>query len=244
MDRAACGTIAAFLLAAALAFAGEGDKKPTTQPAGKTGKTPPASDLEYWLSRAKPATSQPATKPQAGRGPFRGADTFTRPDALPGVMELSDGTLLAGGLFTTRDQPWLVWIAQTKRWRRIPFITVLSITAVVVEEKMEQEWRWKAMGVPERVYTGREYPTRRMLWKFHLIDDSYLTGAIKGQPLSVELGEKTTPPMVLHERSKGKMDQKLKDLVYVKRAIVSRRMMEKVRDHLAEEGKKPDRKKD
>ena len=61
-----------------------------------------------------------------------------------------------------------------------------------------------------------------------LIDGSTVIGEIKGQPLWIELGDKRTGPLVLHERSKGKMGQKLKDLIYVKRIIVSRKMMEAV----------------
>lgn len=131
-------------------------------------------------------------------------------------------------LRTTKERAWLVFVESEKRWRSIPFITVLSITAAVDEEAMEQEWRWKEMGVPERVYTGREYPTRRLQWKFHLIDDSTITGTVKGQPLHLRLGQTALPPFVLHERSKGEPGQKMSDLIYVKRVLVSRKMMDLV----------------
>lgn len=149
-----------------------------------------------------------------------------REDALPGVVELSNGRLMGGWLFTTAEKPWIVFVEAEQRWRMVPFIAVLSITAVVEEEKMEQEWRWKEMGVPEKVFTGREYPTRRLLWRFHLIDDTTITGAIKGQPLWVELAGRRVGPMVLNERSKGEMGQKLADITYIKRIIVSRRAMD------------------
>jgi len=220
---------AAALGAAAVAGAAEA---PTTRPAAG-GKDPPADNLEYWLGQAPPAASQPAKDPaEAGTNPFAKKDLFRREDALPGVVEFSDGTVLPGGLYTTRDTPWSLWVEQEKRWRQIPFINVLAITSVVVEEEMVQEWRWQGMGIPERVYTGREYPTRRFLYELHLIDGTKITGAIKGQPLWVEVGEKSFGPLVLHERSKGEMGQKLKDLVYPKRIIVSRRMMDKVVEHL------------
>ena len=192
--------------------------------------TQPASGLDYWLGRAEPAGSQPTTGVGEGVDPFAG-DESGRTDALPGVVLLSDGTLLAGRVFTTRRKPWLVYVAKPKRWRRIPFITVLSITAVVVEEKMVQEWRWKATGEPERVYTGRQYPTRRFLWRFRLIDGSEITGSVKGQPLWIERAGKRLGPYVLHERSKGGMGRKLSDLVYVRKLYVSRRLMDKVLEH-------------
>ena len=200
----------------------------------KPAKKKPADDLDYWLRRGRPV---PATAPgssvdkqPANASPLRRKEGFRRDDALPGVIELSDGTQLPGGIFTTRNKPWVVWVAKKKRWRRIPPLCVLSITAVVVQEKMELKWRWKAMGEPEKVYTGEKYPFRRFLWKFHLIDGTYITGSVKGQPIWVETpdGTKTSGPFILHERSKGSTSQKLSDLIYVKKVVISRKMMEKV----------------
>ena len=198
----------------------------------------PVDDVEYWLNQARPAGAA-ATAPRTGVAANAAAtapidatapadDRRSRPDALPGVIELSDGKVLPGMLYTTAEKSWELFVETEKRWRNIPFLAVLSISAVVAEEKMEQEWRWKEMGVPERVYTGKEYPTRRFEWKFHLIDDSTVTGTIKGQPVWLELGSAKIGPMVLHERSKGEPSQKLSDLVYVKRIIVSKRLMEQV----------------
>ena len=229
---------AAVFVALSLTFAfcavgaGTDNTKPhaTSQPTSRPASTEPESNLDYWLRQAEPATSRPTSGAGEGINPFDRTGAFRRSDALPGVIELSDGTLLPGGLYTTREKPWIVYVEKEKRWRRIPFIAVRSITAVV-EEKMQLEWRWKATGEPERVYTGRSYPTRRFLWKFSLIDGSTITGAVKGQPIRVEGGKKTTGPLVLHERSKGKMGQKLADLVYVKRIFVSRRVMDLVVEH-------------
>ena len=111
-------------------------------------------------------------------------------------------------------------------FHRVPFIAVLSLTANVVEEGMELEWRWKEMGTPERVYTGRSYPTRRVTWTLKLIDGTSVTGAIKGQPLWVEQVSGKFGPILLAERSKGEMGQTLQDLVTVKRLVVSKRMMD------------------
>jgi len=221
----ALGTLTAATLIAV------GDADPASQPAGAGQPAEPAGNLDYWLRQAKPvdpAATAPAGDGQEGRNPFTGKDGFRRTDALPGAVEMSDGTQIAGGLYTTVDQPWIIWVEQEKRWRLIPFAAVLSLTAVVVEEKMEQEWRWKAMGVPERVYTGRQYPTRRFLWKLHLVDGSTVTGAIKGQPLWVESPDQTHGPLILHERSKGQMGQTLADLPYIKKIVVSPRMMQAV----------------
>ena len=127
------------------------------EPAAKAPATAPATDLDYWLSRAKPvaatrpaATTQPADT-GAGSNPFKSSKRlFRRADALPGVIELSDGSQLPGGLYTTVEKPWIVWSEATKSWRRVGFLTLLSIEAVVEQERMELTWRWKGMGEPEK----------------------------------------------------------------------------------------------
>jgi hypothetical protein len=222
--------------AVALAVAGlaySGETRPSPSPPERAderaAETRPQQIAEQSSSAAEGTAGGPAEPVEnGGINPFRREGGFLREDALPGVIEQSDGTLRAGGLYTTRQQPWIVYVAKEKRWRRIPFVAVLGIEAVVIEEKMELRWRWKAMGEPERVYTGEKYPTRRFLWRFHLIDDSYITGTVKGQPLWVERNGQRSKPMVLHERSRGKAGESLEDLVYVKRVIVSRRLMEQV----------------
>ena len=188
-------------------------------------------NLDYWL---KHATSKPATKPaKTGDNPATPAATPpaattrpSRPDELPGAVELSDGKTLAGYLYTTAEKDWEVYVEEEKVFHRVPFIAVLSLTANVVEEGMELEWRWKEMGTPERVYTGRSYPTRRLTWTLKLIDGTSITGAIKGQPLWVEGVSSKFGPIILSERTKGEMGQKLSDLVTVKKLVVSRRMMD------------------
>ena len=224
----ACAVLAGaavYCCAAAREPAGDGRPPPAKPPK----KPKPKNNLDLWLNEDADKTGRATgAKPGGGSNPFGKVLATGRPDALPGVVELSDGRILAGGLYTTVEKPWVLFVQKESRWRRVPFINALSITAVVVSEKIELRWRWKAMGEPEKVYTGKKYPTRRFLWKFHLIDGGYLTGAIKGQPLWVQYGRKRHGPFVLNERSRGTDGQALKDLVYVKRIIVSRRMMEEV----------------
>ena len=93
---------------------------------------------------------------------------------------------------------------------------------------MDLRWRWKAMGEPERVYTGKRYPTRRLKWRMRLIDGSEIVGEIKGQPVSVRRLGRRFGPFVLNERSKGADGQSLDDLLYVKKIIVSRKLMDRV----------------
>lgn len=201
-----------------------GETEPATQ------KKKPVSNLDFWLNQATTApASRPAdavTKPASN--PFSNKNRSFRPDAVPGVIEISSGKQLPGWLYTTRDKPWVVFDPVLERWRQIPFITVLSITAVVTEEKYELQWRWKGMGEPEKVFTGKKFPYRRFLWEFRLIDGSIVKGAVKGQPIWVRWDKKTAGPLVLHERDKGKIDVKLEDLYYVKKIVVSTKMRDAV----------------
>ncbi len=110
----------------------------------------PATNLDYWLGHAGTMPATTTSQPSAAN-PLGRADRFSRPDALPGVVVLSDDQVLPGGIFTTRDKNWEVYVA----------------------------------------------------------------------------GEKRHGPFVLHERTKGEFGQTLKDLIYVKSVIISRRAMEK-----------------
>ena len=191
----------------------------------------PASSLDYWLKQAKPVGDEkkPAKPAPEATSPFhKPKQAFLRADALPGVIELSNGKQLPGGVYTTREKPWVVWNEATKSWRRIPFITLLSISAVVEQERLELRWRWKGMGEPEKVFTGKKYPLRRLHWRFKLIDGSIVEGSTKGQPVWVELHGKRYGPFVLHERMKGKDGETLDELVYVRKVVVSRKMMDAV----------------
>ncbi len=226
---------ACILIVSLAMMAGAAPSADGTQPVAKAPATAPASDLDYWLNRARPvdpnkpaATTRPADA-NAATNPFLSSKRpFRRGDALPGVIELSDGRQLPGGLYTTVEKPWIVWSDKTKSWRRVDFLTLLSIEAVVEDERMELTWRWKGMGEPEKVYTGRKYPMRRVHWKFKLIDGSVIEGSTKGQPIFSELAGKVAGPFILGERMKGKDGQTLDDLVYVRKIVISRKMMDLV----------------
>ncbi len=192
------------------------------------------SNLEYWLDQAQTVATRPAQSNEPDTGETKAeiktqsSACFTRDDALPGVIEFSDGRQIAGGIFTTRDQALKVWLGEEKTWQPVPPAAVLSISAVVVQEEMKLRWRWKGMGEPEKVYTGESYPFRRFLWKLHLADDSTIQGEIKGQPLWVETPTETLGPFILSERSPGQVGQTLKDHVFIKKIVISRKMMDKV----------------
>ena len=85
-------------LTAALAASGPGQ-----------GVSRPASHVDAWLRQATTATGPGIAEP-AGGNPFGTRDRFRRKDALPGVVILSDGRTLPGGIYTTRDLDLVVWV--------------------------------------------------------------------------------------------------------------------------------------
>jgi hypothetical protein len=189
----------------------------------------PGRGVDDYLRQGETATSSPAAESLPATQPTPVASIPTSDEALPGVIELSDGRQIAGDVFTTPGESWRVWVAQEKRWRLIPPAAVLSVSAQIVQEEMKLQWRWKATGEPQRVYTGQKYPLRRFLWTFRLADGSTITGVVKGQPIWVEAGGQAQGPFLLSERSKGKPGRTLENLVHIRKVVLSRTMMEKVR---------------
>ncbi len=205
-----------------LAAAGLGAFRPQTDVQAK--------DLDSLLDRM-PTASRPSSRPEPARAanPFaRQAElNFSRPDALPAAAVLSDGTLLAGGLYTTTGKDLEVWVEAEKRWRHVPLLLIRGIRAEVVSEGLDPEWRWKELGSDEKVYTGRTRPIRRLNWRMNLIDGSSLAGEVKGQPLWIERDGKRVL-WILHARTKGRYGQELSDLVYPKHIVISRREMMRI----------------
>ena len=187
--------------------------------------TQPASSLQYWLDTDAPATTTAPTVDSSGVDPFARDDGKAPATALPGAIQLSDGTIIRGWLYTPGDKPLQVFTEHDKRWRQIPLAAAMSISAVVVTEKVEPEWRWKAMGEPQRVYTGRMYPSRRLQWRFALADGSVITGAVKGQSMSVVSQGNKLGPFILHERQQGRAGTSLVEMPYVRKIVISRRAM-------------------
>jgi len=209
--------------------------------AGGAADPPRRDPLDELLDQAATATA-PASRPAGARpvNPFaaQATENFSRADALPAAAVLSNGKLLAGGLYTTRRKNLEIWIPDRRRWRHVPLICIRGLHAVVVAESMDPEWRWKEMGSDEKVYTGRTRPVRRLQWRLNLIDGSSLQGEIKGQPLWIERGGRRTL-WVLHARTKGQYGQTLAELLYPRQIVISRREMERVGKMLDEAATKP-----
>jgi hypothetical protein len=178
---------------------------------------PPARDMAPDAAAEDDAQPAAAEAEAAPRSPFGGSQIGRRSDALDGVVELSSGAKVPGRIYMTRGQDLLVRETPKTAWQRVPPAALASIVARVDWERMDRQWRFKTAGNPEKVYTGKTYPNRRLSYVLTLRDGKRIEGRLKGVPLYVEPGDGAKKPQlfVLHERQKGRVGQKLKDLVYV-----------------------------
>ena len=164
-----------------------------------------------------------------------------RDDAVPGYLELSDGKVLVGNIYMTRDKRLKIYDETTKRQREIPLRVVKQIECNVLKEWMEKEWRFKELALNEKYYTGREYPSRECEYAITLQDGRTITGPLAElfyvQPYaySAEESRSYRPDVkpekyLVHKRQKGEPGTTLKDLIYVK--------LIKLGEEAVEEGKK------
>lgn len=214
-------------LLALMALAGLCGRIDAGNEAAQSAPAGPAGNIEYWLNRARFRAPQTASAPAQGVNPF-GTKSAHPSHALPGAVQMSDGQTLAGWLYTTEDKPIKVFVEAQQRWRLVPLAAALSISAVVVESRQERSWRWKQMGIPERVYTGRGYPMRRLQWQISLADGSAIEGTVKGQPIYLLCQDQRPQTLILHERLRGREGQTLDDLTHVSKLVVSIRAMERL----------------
>jgi hypothetical protein len=176
--------------------------------------------LNAFLLILVPAVAQ-AQADAPGLNPF-GVTTpggvGSRPDAVPGVLRLDDGTARPGRIYLTRDARLQINDNATKRQREVPLSALRRIDARVVKEWDEAEWRFKENANDEKVYTGRHYPAREYEYILTLKDGRTITGPLSAI-VYVQPDDAAQKPerFLIHKRDKGPIDTTLSDLRYVKR---------------------------
>jgi len=210
----------AAVLAAGGSAGGEGDE-PASAGGGEAvetaseapeGASADEADLEY------EDAGESAEDGERRPSPFGAQPGAARKDAVPGTVALSDGRKVAGRLCTTRGKRLVIYNFERERYEHVPVPALERMEAVVEWERMEREWRFKEAGNPEKVYSGRTYPARRLAWRLRLRNGHEIVGHILGQPLYVLAGGERAR-FVLHKRQKGPVGTALEDLVYVREAV-------------------------
>jgi hypothetical protein len=172
------------------------------------------------------ATWQAAAGEPPVINPF-GPPPAEREDAVPGYLELSDGSVHPGLIYLTRDKRLQISDEQLQRQREVPLQALKQIDCQVKKEWMEKEWKFKETTSDEKMYTGRSYPAREYVHTITLQDGRTIEGGLSGiiyvQPPT---HDRTQPGIyrptveaeryIVHKRDKGEMGTDLQSLVYVK----------------------------
>ncbi len=158
-------------------------------------------------------------------------------EARPGYMELSDGEIIYGMIYLTRDHRLKIYDPTLKRQREIPLTPVKEIEMKVEKEWNQKEWRFKELANDEKYFTGRTYPVREYVCTLTLKDDRKITGPLSGlvyikqgdpdaQAEDVCRREIEPRRFLLNKRQKGEIGAELESLVYVKRIKLGEGMIE------------------
>jgi hypothetical protein len=139
----------------------------------------------------------------------------TRDDAVPGYVELSDGSIHTGKLYLTRDTRLKIFDTTLGRQREIPLRVVQAVKCTVEKEWLEKVWRFREMANDEKVYTGQTYPARIYEHTIVLKDGRRITGPLSGIIYVDEYEGQGTRKFLFHKRQKGPVGSDLKSLVYV-----------------------------
>ena len=137
------------------------------------------------------------------------------PNSRPGTVTLSDGTVLKGSVYTTRDKRLRLFDAKDKTRKDIPLEAISTIEVNIEKEGLEKDWRWKEEGSDVKLYTGHAYPWKQYITTITLLDGDKTTGHVNG--LIYIQTDKETQKFILHEKDKGEKDQKLTDIVHLKK---------------------------
>ena len=119
-------------------------------------------------------------EPQALNNPLGRRESSVREDTMPGYIEMSNGEIFPGLLYITRDRRLEIYDVELKRQRTIPIGRIATIETNVEREWMEKEWRFKELASDEKMFTGKEYPSRMFTYTLTFDDGRELEGPLSG----------------------------------------------------------------
>lgn len=134
-------------------------------------------------------------------------------DSRLGTVTLNNGIKLEGRIWTTLETPLRVWVEETKTYRDIDLPLIQRVDVHVLAETMEDDWRWLKEGSDQKVYSGKKYPNVSLAYKFTLVNGQQIEGTVVAPIYFVDGAKART--LALYKMYKGKLDETLKDLVYI-----------------------------
>jgi hypothetical protein len=160
------------------------------------------------------AAEPPALNPF---GPPAPEGQTERDDAVPGCLELSDGSVHPGMIYLTRDMRLKIYDERLERQREVPLPAIKQIECKVKKEWLEKEWKFKETTNDEKILTGRSYPAREYLHTITLRSGRTITGPLAAIVYVQSSPSEEAERFLLNKRNKGEAGKTLKSLVYVKR---------------------------
>ena len=174
-----------------------------------------AQSLREVLSHARPTTAPTGRlSPRTDVHPLATAHPGAAWTQRRGVVQLSNGRILRGRIWTTPDRPFRVWLAGIKQYRDIPMSLVQTIQVQVRSARMIRQWRWRQEGSDIKLYSGKTKPRFRYAYQFTLIRGQPITGTLEA-PLFVQVGARRYN-LILYKHLEGHWGQKLAAVVYVR----------------------------
>ncbi len=168
-----------------------------------------------------------------------------RDDAIPGYIEMSDGRILVGNVYMTRDKRVRIYDEKMERQRELPLRVITQIQAKMDKEWMEKEWRFQELALDQKLYTGRSYPCRHYTHTVTLKDGKTIIGELAevffvqpivfkaDEPLANRPDDSEPVRVVLHKRDKGDFGAELKSMKYVKLIKLGKEALEEGRKKAA-----------
>jgi hypothetical protein len=160
---------------------------------------------------ASPPGARPASPLAPAGGPVR--------DSRRATVVFSDGKKHAGLLWLTPGKRLKIFDRAKQEYREFNLHEVVAVKVDPEEEVMERVWRWKENASDEKVYTGETYPWRKYVTTLTVRDaegkQTTVTGDVTAELYLEEKPGEKPMRVVLYRRDKGKVGEKLSDLIYV-----------------------------
>lgn len=172
--------------------------------------------LNSILSRAQKvqAPGSGKFKPDNDVHPFSTSNGNTSLAVRNGVVTLSNGTVLAGQVWTTLKTPFRVWLADIKQYRDIDIRLIKTIHVHVLSAKEIRDWRYQQEGSDIKNYSGKTRPRISFAYTFTMLKGKPITGTLDA-PLYVRAHGHTSN-LIIYKRVEGKLGEKLSAVAYVK----------------------------
>jgi hypothetical protein len=185
-------------------------------------------DVADLLSTARPAATAPAPVTSPSAPEFRPTPAASQPAppappiparARQATLTLSTGKVLTGNVWTTADTPFRIFAADEKTYHDVDLALVARIDVKVLQEGLEDDWRWLKEGSDQKIFSGKKYPAVTLAYRFTLQNGQTVEGGVVA-PLYFSDGH-TTQTFALYKKLKGPLDSPLKGLTYPRTLTLS-----------------------